>query len=530
MVKKVHDLPLGGRREILGMGAALLAMGAMPAFAASVPARRQVSGFVPDRAVSEQQLADWLQKLHGFGPVRATGTAPCRAFEEYLAAELGKLGLEVKRHSYRLKSWDCDLMRDCSITLDDSGRRQEIEPIAYYPFSASTRGKPALSGKILYAGEGEDSVVELAERIDPAVLAESIVLVDMPVPIGSRSVPKFYPESFPATLPPQPDAPSLSSQNGRRAMEAVEGKCRGLILCYSNVSDEAARYNYLPFGDPHRRTTALWVGGASGRRLRVAASRGTVTMRCDAVVTPDARADTLVVTVPGLSDETIFLTTQTDGPNEVNENGALGILALVRYAVQTPPAQRKRTIFAAFPTGHYARGAVSDTVTGSGHQATTVDVMKLYPEIMKRAVGYISLEQMGAMDWQDLPGGWGATGQMAREYWHITPGDSSGPTRRLFMAATAGENPRFSRSSLIGGNFPPGEGGAPRAAGIPGVGLLGIPSYFFRADPSGVIDKLNPRVMKNQVDIATKLMILMDRLTPEQLRGVARISEADIFG
>ena len=78
--------------------------------------------------------------------------------------------------------------------------------------------------------------------------------------------------------------------------------------------------------------------------------------------------------------------------------------------------------------------------------------------------------------------------------------------------------------------FAPGEGGAPRAAGIPGLGLMGAPQYFFRADPMGVIKKLDQRVMANQVDIATKMMVLMDRLSVDQLYGRAAISDADLFG
>jgi hypothetical protein len=36
--------------------------------------------------------------------------------------------------------------------------------------------------------------------------------------------------------------------------------------------------------------------------------------------------------------------------------------------------------------------------------------------------------------------------------------------------------------------------------------------------------------MHNQVSIMTKLLVLMERLTPDQLRGKAAISEKDLFG
>jgi hypothetical protein len=45
----------------------------------------------------------------------------------------------------------------------------------------------------------------------------------------------------------------------------------------------------------------------------------------------------------GKSDEAIFLTTHTDGPNEVNDNGALGVLALATHWAKRP-ASRNRTL------------------------------------------------------------------------------------------------------------------------------------------------------------------------------------------
>jgi hypothetical protein len=56
------------------------------------------------------------------------------------------------------------------------------------------------------------------------------------------------------------------------------------------------------------------------------------------------------------------------------------------------------------------------------------------------------------------------------------------------------------------------------------------PQYFFRADPKGVIDRLSTRVMKNQIDIAPNMMVLVDRLSVEPLNGRAPISDADLFG
>lgn len=78
--------------------------------------------------------------------------------------------------------------------------------------------------------------------------------------------------------------------------------------------------------------------------------------------------------------------------------------------------------------------------------------------------------------------------------------------------------------------FPPGEGDALRNVKIPGIGLMGWPHYFFRADPKAVLDKLDANVMHTQLSTATKLLTLMDRLGAEQLRGSVPINDADLFG
>ena len=312
-------------------------------------------------------------------------------------------------------------------------------------------------------------------------------------------------------------------------MELLQDKCKALVLCYVDVSNDAARYNYLPFSEPHRKIPSVWVGLEDSRYLQSVSGKAALTVRCDAKLTPDARADSIVATLKGTSDEVIFLTTHTDGPNEVNDNGALGLLALATYAAKTPPRERQRTLVASLPTGHYAAGAIADPITGSGERAGTRGVMTKRPEVVKRIIGQIALEQLGAMEWADVDGKWRATGQVVNEYWIPTPATAA-PINQMFHAATHGLDPKYSRSELVEGGFAPGEGGALRAANLPGIGLMGVPYYFFRADPNGVLAKLNPKVMYNQVSIAARLMVLMDRLSPAQLRGDQPIGDADLFG
>jgi hypothetical protein len=496
---------------------------------------QEIAGYEPALRPKKATLQQWLQRLHDFGPIRATGTKQCRAFEEWLATQFTQLGCTLQRDQFRLTSWECDL-KDCSISIVEAGRSpRAVEVIAYYPFAASTAATGAVTGRLLYAGVSKPDVEKFIASTDAATLAQSIVVVDMPLAGGGiRGVTKYYPDAFPTPFKDRvSSAPRPASQGGRDEMALLEGKCKAIIFCYTDVADEAARYNYLPFSDQHRKIPAVWVGQKTAAYLQSISGKASATLVCNAKLTPDARADSVVATIKGSSndigDEVIFLTTHTDGPNECNENGALGVLALATYYSKLPAAKRRRTLVCSLPTGHYAAGAIADPVSGSGRRAGTGGVMEKYPEIVRRTVAQIAMEQMGAMDWIEIDGKWQSSGIPAREMWIPTPAVAT-TINKLFMASTQGEDAKYSRSALVESGYAPGEGGGLRRANIPGLGLMGSPEYFFRCDPAGVLKYLNADVMHNQVSIMTKLLVLMERLSPEQLKGSAPITEQDLFG
>lgn len=510
----------------------LAAAGALPvlAFAAQAAAQsaKQVAGFDPKLSPDTATLRRWLQQLHTFGPIRADGTKQARSYEEWLVKQFEGLGCTIERDQFRLTAWEGDI-RNCSIEIaEDGGATRKLEVLAYYPFTASTKGKAAVTGRLLFGGTSDKAGAEIARKFPAEVLKDSIVVIDMPV-TGVRVPIKYYPGTYPGVLPPLTTAPSPGHQEGRASMEALEDKCRGIIFCFTDISDEAGRHNYLPFSDKHRKIPALFVGSDAGTYLKSVSGKASATMRNDATLTPDARTDSFIATLKGQSDETILITTHTDGPNEINDDGSLGVLAMATYAARVPAARRRRTIVFSLPTGHYALGAIADPVTGSGRRAGTRGVMEKWPDVIKRTVAQLALEQMGGLEWNDEDRNWHGTTRPVPENWLSTPGVEP-VMHKLLLAAAQGEDPRYSRIALVESGQAPGEGGSLRSAGIPGLGLMGAPHYFFRADPRGVLDKMSPQVMKNQVNVATKLLVLFDRLSVAQLQGKAPISDHDIFG
>jgi hypothetical protein len=218
--------------------------------------------------------------------------------------------------------------------------------------------------------------------------------------------------------------------------------------------------------------------------LQSVSGKATLTMRCDAKLTPNARADSLAATLKGKIDEVIFLTTHTDGPNEVNDNGALGLLALATYWSRMPADSRQRTLFVSLPTGHYAGGAIADKETGTGQRAGTSGIIAKRPELIARTVAHIQLEQMGAMEWVDRDGKYAPTGNVARQRWIPTPASASASIR-MFLAATESEDARSANSQLVESGSAPGEGGSLRTRNIPGHRVDGFADVFLSRGSPG---------------------------------------------
>jgi hypothetical protein len=376
------------RRELIVTSAMLPLVGLLPSEFAVAAGAREVAGYEPALQPEKETLQKWLQQLHDFGPIRATGTRQCRAFEEWLATRFTQLGFTLERDQYRLTTWECDI-KDCAVSIaETAGASRNLEVIAYYPFAASTVQSGPVKGEVLYAGVAKPDVEKFIAATDPAKLRNAIVIVDMPLAGGGvRGVTKYFPDSFPQPFKDRvSSAPRPASQGGRDEMTLLEDKCKGIIFCYTDVADEAARHNYLPFSDMHRKIPAVWVGQKSAAYLKSISGKATASVACKALLTPDSRADSIVATLTDTSEEVIFLTTHTDGPNEVNDNGALGVLALATYYSKLPAAKRHRTLVCSLPTGHYAGGAIADKVSGSGRRAGTSGVMERRPDVIKRAL------------------------------------------------------------------------------------------------------------------------------------------------
>src|SRR5699024_7460627 len=141
-------------------------------------------------------------------------------------------------------------------------------------------------------------------------------------------------------------APGLE-EYARRGAKAV-------IFGWTNVSEEQARGQYIPFNRPQQPIPGLWVGPGAASRLRnLANSRGNIRLTLDAALSPNAQSRTVYALVPGASDRIIIVTTHTDGPNAIEENGPLPMLAMARDLLSRNPAPDQPAVLFLFASGHF---------------------------------------------------------------------------------------------------------------------------------------------------------------------------------
>jgi hypothetical protein len=470
----VSSLAVAGRRALLAAG----------------PGDSLRAGLLPtQKEVWDHQV--WMAEL---GP-KFTGNKAHTTFVEFLATELKRTGLEIVRERYTLPRWDA---RRWEIAVAPaSGAAFKAPVTSYFPYSGQTPAA-GVTGELVFAGRNPTFTLE--------ALQGKVLLIECPT--NARQWSQQYKiwglhpadERFPtATHPARGPVADLTPFQKAGAV--------GVILAWTDISDANAADQYTPFSRPPQNIPGLYVGRDTGARLRSLAGTGAkATVVLEADVFPDTPTETLIATLPGASsDELIIVNTHTDGPNATEENGAIGILALMKYFSRIPKGERKRTIVCPLTTGHFA-GPWVPSIRG---------IISKYPELFKKAVAGVTVEHLGCREWMDDAAlHYRDTG---RAEWSvaITP---SKPMADLLIDALQGSRDRAGVVNPVGGGFL-GEGSSLSRAGVPTIGYIPQPNYLLAGPANGCIEKLSAELMHSQIQVFAKLIHRIDAMSVAQLHA-----------
>jgi hypothetical protein len=157
----------------------------------------------------------------------------------------------------------------------------------------------------------------------------------------------------------------------------------------------------------------LMLDRVAGQKVLADAAAGkTATVVLDAHEEENAAAVETVAVLPGRDygtpkDQSILLATHVDGPSIVEDDGALGILAVLHYYAKIPQMARPKSILVYLESRHFVPGT---------ENSYPFDVTKARPDLFKTVVGGLALEHFGGLQFAEAGNNYAATGQAAATY------------------------------------------------------------------------------------------------------------------
>ena len=151
---------------------------------------------------------------------------------------------------------------------------------------------------------------------------------------------------------------------------------------------------YYPYDGKIRSVPGVFVDRATGARVKAGAASGARARLALPARVRRVSSRNLIGVIPGASDELMLLHCHTDGTNGVEDNGPNAIVAMSQYLARLPRGALPRTIMVLLTTGHF-----------HGAAGTAEFVRRHHNGLLRRCAGAITIEHLGAREWQPGPGG-----------------------------------------------------------------------------------------------------------------------------
>lgn len=422
---------------------------------------------------------------------RPTGSIAHKELIERVAEKLTGMGLTIHRDTHNFTRWEIQTKDAVSLNID--GKSIPISSV--FPYSGQT-GPDGFKGKLIHVKGNKNKHWKKAKGAI-AVFEVSHIEVPVNLLISSWDTTKIEGSI---------KNPLLSAMAlGPKLRKAKRAGVLAVIAVWKGLSEEGAKSQYLPFTFPYQDIPAVWVAGESGNRI-ISAAKETrdANFTLSAVLETNCKTETIWAVVKGKrTDETIIVSTHSDGVNIAEENGHLGLLKLAEQAMKQ---LNERTIVFAFITGHMHIPAVTD------HGQASTAWLKNHPELWRgnkneaKAVGALVIEHLGAREFKENSSGkYEATNKAEPEIIYATTTELNILVRKTWKGVSDNTENVFKPSALI--HF--GEGEPLYENKIPAVALVTAPSYLLAERNEEFVD-LN--IAKRQIESFSKLLFTFDAM------------------
>jgi hypothetical protein len=497
---------LNRKEFLLGVSAAGLALGLSPLKAAPADPLQQAN---PDWLVSEDEAMRWHKVKDSMGPA-LTGNASWRNFLQFLERKLKEYGCANVHRS----SWTFDRMEtsywpdDSKWSLVSNGKRMTV---ANYGANCGLTGpKGATAELVLWDPVNKSDVTGKIVVFRPTPrpdVRDAFSNADYEYMTAFDSWP-VEGKSVPQELMAVPGIASVvwDEMTATSAIigEVAPGKPAGLVFAMN--LNRAATEGLYTFGVPEQYGfPSVYLDNKNGDQVIAdAKAHAKATIRVEGRQI-QSEAYQLIAYLPGRDygtekDEQVQLRTHTDGPSISQDDGAFGLLGVVKYMSNIPQKDRPRTLLIELDCRHFMPGAER------AWQAQ--DYFVKFPHARDKVVGMIAMEHLGQIDYvfdgDDIkPSG------RSLQTWVYSSSDQK-MIDRAFQSAQESHIASAiirapGRPGVQGKSQGPwyGMGGGSRFLGLPAFSMQGDLGAYWAF--SGRINRFDPRSFRREVNLFCQL-------------------------
>ena len=470
-----------------------------------------------DWIISAEELTSWAQLRDDNQPA-LTGSPKWRNYVAFLENKLHEYGVvDIFKNRWPFERWHTsDDATNWSLVSDGKSVR-----VSHYDAYSGSTGPAGITAPLLYYYHDDP----------PQSLKDKIVVFPTkphPQPPFDDEYLMYYTFNDYEYRSEDPFAPLFSYVDPAESITfdtmyqlqqqfheiAMEGGAAGLIKVCDMAYDRTVGLYTFPVPTLHDMPGLILDREAGAQVIADAKAGKQATLRLEATIEP-SEAMQLIAYLPGKhygtpQDEQILLVNHTDGPSITQDNGALGLLAIVKYFSNLPQEERERTMTIYLDCRHYIPGMEP------AHQA--VSWLDKYPEEREKIVAMIHIEHLGEMDYREVDERVEEVGLPEQSYLWVRDNQ-----RLIDMAILAAKTHDVRRLQVVAPERPGLNGGMQQwwwgvgvqslsehhldtgqpFLNIPGYGMAGFLGYYWTSD-SG-IERWNCDHALRQIKTMTQL-------------------------
>jgi peptidase M28-like protein len=246
-----------------------------------------------------------------------------------------------------------------SVTASGGGKVMDVTT-AQPTYQAVATPSDGLDVEVVYAGLGSDAELNMAKDLHgKAVLFYSVDLASRHVGVADNAIRRI-------------------EERGAAAIFVAQGLPGNMKTQFYPVNSKVPTFS-LGQDDGFKLRDLIAASGSTPARMKI---------RLDVSMTPNLKSSTVWGSLPGTTDETIFVVAHRDGWFEGANDNAAGMATMVglaEYFAKIPQSQRRRTINFLGTTGHHNSGAQSGTW------------LTQHPEVFAKTALLLNAEHTGAV-------------------------------------------------------------------------------------------------------------------------------------